>query len=154
MKTITTSILALAVAAPMALADTPASTDGGTMMNDGKSGMSINADNLIRSRDIVGGRIYTTNEAQDEGWEIGKTRDEVGSDWNVVGEIEDVVLSKDGKMIGVVGEVGGFLDIGDKHVLIPVDDVNLVASDEYALVTRLNEEDLEALENVDEGFWE
>jgi len=56
-------------------------------------------------------------------------------------------------MIGVVGEVGGFLDIGDKHVLIPVDDVNLVASDDYALVTRLNEEDLEALESVDEGFW-
>ena len=59
-------------------------------------------------------------------------------------------------MIGIVGEVGGFLDIGDKHVLISIDDVNLVPVDDetYAFLTRLNEEQLEELPEVDEGFWD
>ncbi|MGR3474381.1 MAG: PRC-barrel domain-containing protein, partial [Sulfitobacter sp.] len=55
-----------------------------------------------------------------------------------------------------VAEVGGFLDIGDKHVMISTPDVNLVAVDDqtYAYVTRLSEEKLEALPSVDEGFWD
>ena len=59
-------------------------------------------------------------------------------------------------MVGIVAEVGGFLDIGDKHVMISTPDVNLVAVDDqtYAYVTRLSEEELEALPGVDEGFWD
>lgn len=111
--------------------------------------------NLIRTRDITGGNIYTVNEANDEGWNPTNVHNEVGSDWNTIGEIEDVVLSQDGKVTGIVAEVGGFLDIADKHVLISIDDLNLVAVDDatYGYVTRQNEEDLEALESVDEGFW-
>ena len=58
-------------------------------------------------------------------------------------------------MKGFIAEIGGFLDIGDKHVMISLDDVSLVAVDDqsYAYVTRLNEEQLEELEGVDEGFW-
>jgi hypothetical protein len=113
--------------------------------------------NLIRTRDITGGNVYTTNEAYDEGeaWDAEAEWTEVGADWNQIGEIEDIVLSKDGKMTGIVAEVGGFLDIGDKHVLISLDDVNLVAVDDqtYAYVTRLSEEELEGMNGVDEGFW-
>ena len=80
---------------------------------------------------------------------------EVGADWNEIGEIEDIILSKDGQMIGIVGEVGGFLDIGDKHVLLSVKDAKLVPVDDmsYTFVTRFNEEDLEAMNGVDEAFW-
>ena len=65
-------------------------------------------------------------------------------------------MNRDGQMIGIVAEVGGFLDIGDKHVMLPVEDVRLVAIDdgEYAYVTRYSEEQLEALENIDEGWWD
>ena len=110
---------------------------------------------LIRSRDITGGNVYTMNAASDEGWNATNTHDEVGAEWNTIGEIEDVVLSQDGQVTGIVAEVGGFLDIADKHVLISIDDLNLVAVDDatYGYVTRQNEEDLEALESVDEGFW-
>ncbi|MFN3210066.1 MAG: PRC-barrel domain-containing protein [Roseovarius sp.] len=111
---------------------------------------------LIRSRDITGGAIYTTNEAHDEGsgWEDAEYS-EVGSEWNQIGEIEDLVLSKDGKMTGIVAEVGGFLDIGDKHVVISVDDAKLVPVDdaEYVFVTKYNEEELESMDGIDEGFW-
>jgi hypothetical protein len=56
-------------------------------------------------------------------------------------------LTADGDFAGIVGEVGGFLDIGDKHVYIEIDNIKLVPIDDgsYAFVTRLNEEDLENL---------
>lgn len=110
---------------------------------------------LIRTRDITGGDVYTTNEADDEGWDANVVYDEIAGGWNQIGEIEDIVLSRDGRVIGIVAEVGGFLDLGDKHVLLSVSDLSLVAVDDqtYAYVTRFNEEDLENLPDVDEGFW-
>lgn len=121
-----------------------------------QQGMSMNYDDLIRSRDITDGEVYTTNEAHDEGSWMEARYDAVGSDWNEIGEIEDVILDRDGKMIGVVAEVGGFLDIADKHVMLAMEDMKLVpmGDDDYAVVTRLSEEDLEARESVDEGWWD
>lgn len=115
-----------------------------------------NADaDLIRSRDITGGTIYTTNEAYDEGWNVDTIYNSVDNNWNQIGQIEDLVLTEDGKVTGIVAEVGGYLDIGDKHVVISVSDLNLVAVDDatYAYVTRFNEEELEGMPSVDEGFW-
>lgn len=154
MKTVTASILALAVAAPMALADNHEASEDGAMAGPSTSEMPSMQGDLIRSRDITGGEIYAMNEADDEGWDTDASYDEVGTDWDSIGEIEDLVLSKDGKIVGIAAEVGGFLDMGDKHVLISVDDVRLVAADDYAFVTRMSEEELEAMESIDEGFWE
>lgn len=173
-KTLTASTLALTLAAAGAIAET--TTTSTSTMNEAEpnaaetemsnspmhrdSMQNVDLDsmkgNLIRTRDITGGNIYTMNEADDEGWDPDMRYNEVGADWNEIGEIEDIILSKDGQMIGIVGEVGGFLDIGDKHVLISIDDVNLVPVDDktYAFVTRLNEEQLEELPEVDEGFWD
>ncbi|EBA08489.1 PRC-barrel domain-containing protein [Sagittula stellata] len=169
MKTFYASALALTVAATGAFAESHANAEGDAAKMTDQSTMTQTTDatdatestmdsgaKLIRSRDITGGDIYTMNEAMDEGsaWDMEYT--EVGSDWNDIGEIEDIVLDSSGKMIGVVAEVGGFLDIGDKHVLLELTEVKLVPVDDksYAIVTRLNEEDLEAREDVDEGFWD
>lgn len=152
-KILAASTLALTVAGSAAYAESHA-MDYSTV--DSASLADMKAD-LIRSRDITGGEIYTMNEANDEmSWDANTEYTEVGADWNEIGEIEDIVLSKDGKMIGIVAEVGGFLDLGDKHVMISIPDVNLVAVDDrsYAYVTRLSEEELEALPSVDEGFWD
>ena len=124
------------------------------MMNDDTT-MADSSEMLIRTRDITGGNVYTTNEANDEGWDADSMYTEVGSDWNTIGEIEDIVLNENGEMIGIVAEVGGVLDIGDKHVMLPVENVSLVAVDDatYGFVTAYNEEDLEEMDSVDEGFW-
>lgn len=119
---------------------------------------------LIRTRDITGGPVYTTNEAYDEGsWGVPDGEytwgwsgyEGVGADWNRIGEIEDLVLDSSGQLVGVVAEIGGFLDIGDKHVLLRVGDVDLVPVDDgsYSLITRYSEEQLEELPGVDEGWW-
>ena len=151
MKMLTASTLALTLAGTTAFAEahmTDYSKVDSMQMNEMKG-------DLIRSRDITGGEIYTVNEASDE-WSPNTAYDAIGEGWNEIGEIEDIVLSKDGQMVGIVAEVGGFLDIGDKHVMISTPDVNLVAVDDqtYAYVTRLSEEELEALPSVDEGFWD
>ncbi len=173
MKTFYASALALTVAATGAFAESHTNAEGDAAKATDQTTMTQEADatantdssmdtgmdsgaKLIRTRDITGGDIYTMNEAMDEGsaWDMQYT--EVGADWNDIGEIEDIVLDSNGQMIGVVAEVGGFLDIGDKHVLLEMTDVKLVPVDDktYAVVTRLNEEDLEAKEGIDEGFWD
>ena len=137
MKTLSASILAMTMAAGPVLAEA-----------------DMDRENMIRSRDITGGEVYSLAEA--DAWNSDTAYDGVDSRWNDIGEIEDVILDREGKMIGVVAEVGGFLDIGDKHVMLPVENVRLVPIDdkEYSIVTNMSEEELEALPGVDEGFWD
>jgi len=142
MHTLATSVLALGLSTSVLMAESH------------KMNMDDDAQ-LIRSRDITGGVIYTLNEADDEGWDLNWTYNDVKDRVNEIGEIEDIVLNSNGEMVGIVAEVGGFLDIGDKHVMLEIADMKLTPVDDqqYVVITRLNEEDLEAMESVDEGFW-
>ncbi|MCK0167160.1 PRC-barrel domain-containing protein [Jannaschia sp. S6380] len=124
----------------------------------------MNMDDLIRTRDITGGPVYSiANEYDEDRWMDLDDRDYYGyenygygTDYDQIGEIEDIILDKSGQMVGLVAEVGGFLDIGDKHVMVPVGDLRLVAVDDtsYSYVTRLSEEQLEELPSVDEGWFD
>jgi len=78
---------------------------------------------------------------------------EIGDNWQNVGEIEDIVFTADGKIEGIVAEVGGFLDIGDKHVHISLSDVQLMPIDDgsYALVTNYTKDQLMEMPDVDES---
>ncbi len=116
---------------------------------------------LIRTRDITGGPVYSISSVYDEttwadadnaSWDAMNWQDEYAQ----IGEIEDVVLDESGQMVGIVAEVGGFLDIGDKHVMVPVADLRLVPVDDtsFSYVTRLSEEQLEEMESVDEGWFD
>ncbi|MGK7752622.1 MULTISPECIES: PRC-barrel domain-containing protein [unclassified Roseovarius] len=136
--------------------DTQSAMNDGMTWDKSSEEMGQMQGDLIRSRDITGGAVYTTNEANDEGegWETSEYN-EVGSEWSQIGEIEDLVMSRDGKLTGIVVEVGGFLDIGDKHVLLSVKDAKLVPVDDatYTFVTKFSEEEIEEMNGVDEGFW-
>ena len=81
------------------------------------------------------------------------TYTEIGENWDNVGEIEDIVFTADGKIEGVVAEVGGFLDIGDKHVHISLSDVQLMPIDDgsYALVTNYTKDQLMEMPDIDES---
>ncbi len=112
------------------------------------------SDGLIRTRDITGGTVYAIDadgEATD--WDESMSYDAVSEEWDNVGEIEDIVLNADGSFRGIVAEVGGFLDIGDKHVLLEIDNAKFVPIDDgsYSVVTNMTSEELESLEDIDEG---
>ncbi|HEX2020058.1 MAG TPA: PRC-barrel domain-containing protein [Aurantimonas sp.] len=118
---------------------------------------------LIRTEDMVDSPVYTTNQAYDEntwgdrnnytwGWSGYRG---IESGWEQIGDVEDVVLDRSGGLVGVVVEVGGFLGLGERNVMLLVDDVELVPVDEesYSLITRFSEDQLTELEQVDEGWW-
>ncbi|EAQ03548.1 hypothetical protein OB2597_02972 [Pseudooceanicola batsensis HTCC2597] len=127
-------------------------TNVGTYESDAAGSMDYAG--AIRTRDITGGEIYSTAGMGGE-WSADTRFDRVDTQWTDVGEIEDIVLNRDGRLTGVVAEVGGFLDIADKHVILNIERMRLVPVDDrsYAIVTDMTEEELESLEAVDEGFW-
>ena len=64
-------------------------------------------------------------------WTFTKLRgsDVRGPDDASIGSVNDLLLDKDGKIIGVVIGVGGFLGIGTKNVAIDMSALNVVPAD-------------------------
>lgn len=60
-----------------------------------------------------------------------------------IGEVENVLFDQDGRVLSIVAEVGGFLEMGDTHVNIPWDQVEVFeAGDEVTIpVTQETVED-------------
>lgn len=69
-----------------------------------------------------------------------------GENGEEIGEIEDIVIGSDGKVVSIVAEVGGFWDIGDTHVSIPLDQVDTSAGDR--VIVPVTEETVD-----DYDFW-
>lgn len=154
MKTLAT-VTALAM---LATAPALAASDGSNA-SDATSEMSA-ADKMhdmsetIRARDILQSEVYTTNASVEEDWDLDAEVSDIDTEWTGIGEIEDLVLDAQGKLVGIVAEVGGLLDMGDKHVFLPVDDLKIVEADGTPYyVTRLTEEQLEEMPGIDEAFW-
>jgi len=59
-----------------------------------------------------------------------------------IGEIESVLGTSNGKVAAVTIEVGGFLGIGERHVIIPVDAIGF---DGLRMSVDMSKEELEAL---------
>jgi sporulation protein YlmC with PRC-barrel domain len=110
-----TKLLAATAIATLALSGAQAADN--TVTNDNTMGtkaastamdangyVQASADQILASR-LMGETIYTSNEA------------DAGS----LGDVNDLVLSKDGRVQAVVIGVGGFLGIGDKNVAVPFD---------------------------------
>lgn len=47
------------------------------------------------------------------------------SDGDVIGDAENILFSPDGRVLSLIAEVGGFWDIGDRHVNVPWDEVEM-----------------------------
>ncbi|EAR51669.1 ribonucleotide-diphosphate reductase alpha subunit [Oceanicola granulosus HTCC2516] len=106
---------------------------------------------LVKADDVSDAEIYTLAEGYDEAfWASGEDFGPVLSNLQSIGEVEDVMLDRDGRVVGVTVDVGGFLGIGEKEVLLPLNDIRLVAEDDddLMIVTRLTEEQLEAQDDV------
>ena len=77
--------------------------------------------------------------------------------WESVGSINDVVLSKDGAIRGVLVDVGGFLGLGARTVMVDMDELYFVPDettaedlDDFLVVATLSAEALENLPEFDE----
>ena len=73
-----------------------------------------------------------------------------------VGEIDELILSQDGKIERVVLEVGGFLGIGEREVAIPFDRMTILRSDasldDFRIYIDSTQERLEALPEYEAAY--
>jgi len=158
--TLLASVAAL-VAAPAIAQDT--GNDTGMTDTDYPSGTvgTEELENMLRASNIIGGDVFAVdvaNEWTDDEWSELDFVDRRDTDWEDIGNITDVVLSPDGQRVGLIVSHGGFLDIGDDTVLLTMEDIRRVGTvgeidGNYNYVTRMTEEQIEDLQEVEENWW-
>lgn len=83
----------------------------------------------VEASDFIGQAIYATEAMPANDATIAAGAEQ---EWDNVGEINDVILGRDGQIKAVVLGVGGFLGIGEKSVAVPMQDVKFVKSGDGA----------------------
>ncbi|WP_447044730.1 PRC-barrel domain-containing protein [Vreelandella sp. H-I2] len=64
-----------------------------------------------------------------------------GENEEEIGSVENVLVTQDNKIAAIIAQVGGLWDIGDTHVLVPWDEVELHEDGVRVPVTEENAED-------------
>lgn len=85
---------------------------------------------------VVVPRAYTVDDLED--------MDVVGTNGEEIGEVEDVLASTDGSTMAIATEVGGFLGVGERDVVVPLNNAQVVGDD---IVLDMTREEIEALED-------
>ena len=98
----------------------------------------------LLATELVGADLYTTVTAIDEHrFQV----DAVPDDWEQIASISDLVLGMDGQVRGLLVDVGGFLGIGARTVMLGMDSVRIATQADgdlvYAVINATRE-DLEA----------
>ncbi|QQA44858.1 PRC-barrel domain-containing protein [Pelagovum pacificum] len=110
---------------------------------------------LVKAEDVADADIYTLDENYDEAfWDSGESFGPMLTDLESIGEADDVILDREGQVVGVTVDVGGFLGIGRKDVLLPLSDIRLVpdGDDDLMIITRLTQDQLESQDDLSGVF--
>jgi hypothetical protein len=114
-------------------------------------------ESLISVDEMDDNAIYRLDvEADDATWASGNAYPTIDASWTQVGEIGDVLLDQNGQMVAVLAEIGGFLGIGERDVILPLTDLRFASGENrsYTFITNLTETQLEALPEVDDSIWD
>ena len=124
-------------------ATTTADTTGADTMGTGDFSYTATNDELMAS-EFIGQTVYVSEGTVD--LTAGDN-----ADWESVGDISDVLMSREGEAQAILVDVGGFLGIGAKTVAVDMEQLNIVSdgenADEYFVVFTATRE---ALENAPE----
>jgi hypothetical protein len=78
----------------------------------------------ISASDVIGARIYVTEAAIDADAYSG-----VQEGWEDIGEVNDIILGRDGTVDAVLVDIGGFLGIGERQVAVDMAALKIVQDD-------------------------
>ncbi len=99
----------------------------------------------IRASDLMGMRVYASEAAVDAADAEGPQEG-----WEDIGEINDVILSRDGAVEAVLVDIGGFLGMGERQAALSMDALRFVSDSataqdvgDYFLVVNASRADLE-----------
>ena len=85
-------------------------------------------DNTVQTNRVVTLSDWRYDDLYGEGVSVEELIDGMevwGATGEEIGEVENVLIGPDGRVLALVAEVGGFWDIGDTHVSIPWDMVEI-----------------------------
>ncbi len=109
--------------------------------------------NDIRASEFIGMRVYSA-----EG-DVDVTANMVAdaqTEWDDIGEINEVVISTDGKVVAVIVGVGGFLGMGEKDVAMDMNQINIMReaddAEDFFLVIKSSSAALEAAPVFERGM--
>lgn len=77
---------------------------------------------IIPASDFIGMRVYASEVAMDAD-EVAGLQD----GWEDIGEINEVLLRRDGAVDSVLVDIGGFLGIGERQVAVGMESIRFVA---------------------------
>lgn len=121
-------------------------------------GMSLHAVDTEEARALSEERTQAGDYADSSrmGWMSGDIFAASRDQWNDIGAVEDVVLTQDGDMRGVLVDIGGFLGMGARTVLIDFADLYMVPDnatpdrlDDFLVVSTFSKPELEAMPEWD-----
>ena len=78
----------------------------------------------ISASDVIGARIYVSEAALDADTYAG-----VQEGWDDIGEVNDIVLGRDGSVDAVLVDIGGFLGMGERQVAVDMSALKIVQDD-------------------------
>jgi len=91
--------------------------------------MSKASELQILGSEFIGARVYVSENEFDDTYEYDAGAEK---EWDDVGEINNIILSRDGSVEGVVIGVGGFLGLGEKDVAVSMDQVRFISDGDNA----------------------
>ncbi|HMO07003.1 MAG TPA: PRC-barrel domain-containing protein [Paracoccaceae bacterium] len=83
---------------------------------------SMSEPTAIHGSELIGARVYALDGAVEMTEAQG-----VQADWQDIGEINDIVLSRSGQVEAVLVDVGGFLGIGERQVAVDMGALRFVS---------------------------
>ncbi|MEH6829753.1 PRC-barrel domain-containing protein [Sulfitobacter sp.] len=102
--------------------------------------------------ELIGMRIYNVESDMDASMAVA---DGAETEWDDIGEINDIIVTADGKVSAVILGVGGFIGIGERDVSVPMSAISIVSeegdSDDFFLVVKSSKEELEAAPAFERG---
>ncbi|WP_299869914.1 PRC-barrel domain-containing protein [uncultured Roseobacter sp.] len=123
----------LASAATALVLAVPAYADGHT---SAFSDMEFDAEVNLNASELIGSRVYVSEMDMSD----GMLPPENEREWDDIGEIHEIVLTRAGDVGSVIVDVGGFLGIGEREVAIDMSQLQFVSdgedADEYFIVVN------------------
>lgn len=98
---------------------------------------------------IMNRRIWTTNQPSSTAWNTN-TLTERPADWANIAKVDDIVVDGQGNVTGYIADIGGFLGLGAKRVLLGTDALHFTRiGDDAFFATNFTKEELQALPEFD-----
>ncbi len=148
---LTTTAVVMSLAAPVLAESHSATTTDSTMATEIDTAMNMDIGSVMAqptdlfASNLIGMRIYNVDVDMDPMTEVA---DGAETEWEDIGEINDIIVTADGNVSAVILGIGGFLGIGERDVSVPMAAINVVQeegdSDDYFLVVKTSREMLEA----------